>query len=174
MKNKSDLRLLAKSIRKNLDISSISEQIVSNIRELIFYKKSKHVMIFYPVGSEISLLELLEDNKNFYLPRVKNEELEVCPYQKGDSLCVSSLKINEPICDSVDKQILDIVFIPALMCDNGYCRLGYGGGYYDRFLKNIDAKKFVVIPEELLIENLPVEENDVKCDGYITQKKASF
>ena len=70
--DKKELRIKAKEIRKTLDVKDISKNICKNIRNLEVYKSSKNVMIFYPMKYEISLLELLNDGKNFYLPKVFN------------------------------------------------------------------------------------------------------
>ena len=70
MDNKTDLRLRAKSIRKTLDIARLSENASEKIRQTELYKNVKNVLIFYPMRYEINLLELLKDNKNFYLPKV--------------------------------------------------------------------------------------------------------
>lgn len=174
MDNKTDFRLKAKSIRKSLDIAYISELITQNIRQSDTYKKAKNIMIYYPLNGEISLLSLLNDNKNFYLPRVKDSELEVCPYNIGDNLEISEFKVKEPICEAVDKNILDIVYVPALAVDENLNRLGYGKGYYDRFFNSLKALKIAVIPSELVFRQIPTDEYDKKCDGFITQKKASF
>lgn len=175
MDNKTDLRIKAKSIRKNLNIGNISNDIVTNIRKFNEYIFAKNVMIYHPLKNEINLLELLEDDdKNFYLPRVSGRELECCPYKKGDDLLLSPLNISEPISEAVDKSELDLVFVPALMADKDFHRIGYGAGFYDRFLNGINAYKIIVIPEELLVEKLCSEATDVKCDAYITQKKASI
>ena len=175
MDNKIELRTKAKSIRKKLNITEISNAIVANIRQFDEYIFAKNVMIYHPLSNEVNLLNLLEDDdKQFYLPRVCGRELECCPYNKGDDLLLSPLNISEPISESVDKSEIDLVFVPALMADKEYNRLGYGAGFYDRFLKDMNAFKVIPIPEELLVEKLCITETDVKCDAYITQKKASF
>lgn len=175
MKNKTDLRVKAKSIRKELNISEISKSITANIRKLDIYNLSKHIMLYYPLSNEINLLELLEDDdKCFYLPRVCGNNLECCPYKPGDDLIISPLNIREPHCEAVDKSEIELVFVPALMADREYNRLGYGGGFYDRFLKGLNAYKIIPIAEELVIDKLCTECTDVCCDGIITQKKASF
>lgn len=175
MHNKIELRSIAKSIRKNLNIADISKRIVSNIRDLHEYHFARHIMLFYPLASEVNLLELLEDDdKCFYLPRVNGKDLECCPYKRGNDLLLSPLNISEPCCEAVDKSEIDLIFTPALMADRNFYRLGYGGGFYDRFLKNLNAYKIIPIAEELLIDSLPIENIDVKCDCIVTQKKASF
>lgn len=176
MDNKSDLRRKAKELRKKLKISEISFEIIKQIRKLDIYKNSKNIMIFYPLSEEINLLPLLNDNKNFYLPRVKEDNLEVCKYTYNDNLCKSCYNISEPTCSPVSSNILDIVFVPALAADNNGNRLGYGKGFYDRFLSILSTKtkSAVVIPEELVFNEIPVDKFDVPCDFVITQKKASF
>ena len=176
MKKKIELRNWAKNYRKTLNISDISEAIVCNIRKSEEYKSADNIMFFYPLPDEVNLLALLEDNKNFFLPRVNGADLEVCPYKYGDELKLSDLKINEPITKSVSPNELDIVFLPALCADNSFYRLGYGGGFYDRFCSGSDYvfKKYIVVPDELVIDTVPIEAYDIKCDGIITQKKASF
>ena len=173
---KSELRIWAKNIRKELDTQSISSARCQKIRATGLYKEAEHIMIFYPLPNEINLLPLLDDNKTFYLPCVNGDEIYACPYKKGDKLICSNLKIMEPTTAPITPNILDIIFTPALCVDKNFYRLGYGGGFYDRFLKNIKSKtkSICVIPNELIIEQLPVEDYDIRCDGIITQKKASF
>ena len=102
-------------------------------------------MLFYPTQYELDFRELLNDNKSFYLPKVSGKNLLVCPLTK--QLKKSELNIYEPCSEPVDPKILDLVIVPALMADkNGY-RLGYGGGFYDRFLPECNnAFKMSVVP----------------------------
>ena len=168
MEDKNNLRIHAKNLRKTLKIDTISEKMVNLIRENYVYKNSQNVMLFYPTEHEIDLRELLKDSKNFYLPRVSGKDLEVCLYKYGDELIKSNMGIYEPTCNSIKPEILDLVIVPALMCDKNGCRLGYGGGFYDRFLVKIPhVKTLVVIPKELLTDKLPSQEHDIKIDNII-------
>lgn len=165
MKNKSDYRLYAKELRKTLDIKALSNILVQKIRESSNYKSAKNVMIFYPTKYEVDLRDLLTDDKNFYLPKVKGEELLVCPY--SEKLEKSVYNIMEPCTNPVDIETLDLVVVPALMADkNGY-RLGYGGGFYDRFLKSCSAKTMTCLSKELVVDSLPFDNFDVKIDEII-------
>jgi len=166
MDNKTNLRLYAKNIRKNLPLEIISKKAVEYLREDDLYKNSKNIMLFYPTKNEINLLEILQDDKNFYLPRVNGEKLDVCPYKIGDKLEKSDFGIMEPVCLPVSKEVLDLVIVPALMIDSANYRLGYGGGFYDRFISH-EMKTLVVLPKELYIDNLPVENFDKKVDKVI-------
>lgn len=165
MDSKLTLRAKAKEIRKNLDLEKISKEICKIIRKNNFYKESKNIMIFYPLKYEINLLDLLKDNKNFYLPKVNNEDILICPYDKN--LVKSELNIYEPCTNPVDSNILDLIFVPALMVDKENYRLGYGGGFYDRFLKTAKAHTIVPIAKELIVEKLPHEKFDIKINETI-------
>ena len=164
---KKELRITAKEIRKSLDIATVSKNIVAKILELDIYKSAKNVMIFYPLKDEIDLLKLAEDNhKNFYLPRVNGEKLECCPLKGG--LKQGRFGIMEPVSECVICPNLDIIFVPALAVDNEGNRLGYGGGFYDRFLKDIKTTKIVPISKSLVFDNIPTEDFDIKIDMIIT------
>ena len=159
--NKNILRNKAKEIRKTLDIEKISIYLAKKIHQDKIFQKSKNVMLFYPTKYEINLLTLINKEKNFYLPRVNGKNIEVCPYETGINLYKSSLGIMEPTTNAISPRILDLIIVPALMCDkNGY-RLGYGGGYYDRFLKDIKCATISAIPKELYVDELPFEKYDI-------------
>lgn len=173
MKTKNELRKKAKEIRNSLDMASISAKIAEKILNLNEYKKARHIMLFYPLKNEINLLKLLEDeSKIFYLPKVAGENLLACPYQKGDELSCSKFNTQEPASEPIkDLGILDLILIPALMVDKENYRLGYGGGFYDRFLEKVpNAIKIVPIPSALITEKLPIESFDRKVDVTVCEK----
>lgn len=166
MQEKEELREKAKQIRSLLHIDQISEKIVENILAFEMYQNAKNIMIFYPLEDEINLLPLLENKtygeKNFYLPKVQGEELLVCPYKTGDKLVNSKFNTKEPATTPVDSNILDMIFIPALMVDRKFHRLGYGKGFYDRFLSQNapNALRVVPISSLLIRDELPSEDFD--------------
>lgn len=161
---KENLRTKAKEIRKNLPLEEISQNLVNSIRQDDYFKNAKNILLYYPLKYEINLLALMTLEKNFYLPRVSGENLEICPYKTGDTLIKSSYNILEPTSEPVNAKILDLAFIPALMIDKSGYRLGYGCGYYDRFLKKISIMTACAIPKELLVDELPIEKFDVKTN----------
>lgn len=166
MDNKTALRIRAKSVRKKLDIAKLSEEAVGHVRELKIYQDAQNILIFYPLQYEINLLKLLEDDKNFFLPKVCGNELLVCPY--SDKLEKSTLNICEPCSNPVGAETIELAFVPALMADKDSYRLGYGGGFYDRFLAaNPHIKAIVPIAKELFVEKLPRDEFDVRVDCVI-------
>ncbi len=168
MKNKKELRKKAKDIRKTLNIERISKDIIVKIENFEPFQQAKNVMIFYPLENEINLLALLKHSeKNFYLPRTINDDIEACPYKIEDKLSIGNFNVSVPMTDGINPEILDIIFVPALMVDKENYRLGYGKGFYDRFLKKTNAKTIVPISEKLIVDKLPIEEHDKKVDYII-------
>ena len=168
MENKTDLRIWAKSLRKTLPLDAISAKIVRKIRQNPEFQQAKNVLLYSPSKYEINLLALLDEDKIFFLPKVNGKELLICPFKKGDVLEISSFNIKEPCSNPVDPCCLDLAIVPALAADKNCFRLGYGGGFYDRFLAQNKVKTITPVARQLLIEKLPVEKFDVPVDFGIT------
>lgn len=171
MFTKAELREKAKQIRSLLEMDKISEKIVESIRSSEIYEVAQNIMIFYPLKDEINLLPLLKDKKNFYLPKVQGDELVVCPYKDGDRLKVSEFKTQEPLTKPTDPNILDMIFVPALMADKNFHRIGYGRGYYDRFLSKhaLNAIRIVPIPSLLIRDEIPADDFDAQFDVILDE-----
>lgn len=167
IEDKQELRRWAKGLgRCREEASSI---LVHKLRSSCEYKKSKNIMLFYPVKNEVNLLALLEDSeKNFFLPRICGRSLCCCPFTMGEELSISSFHTKEPVSTPVDKNIIDLVIVPALCCDKNKFRLGYGGGFYDRFLKDFKGIKLVCMPKELIVNTIYPESHDVPVDVIIS------
>ena len=168
MNNKTDFRIKAKSIRKGLDIDKISAILCEKIQQNTQYQMAKNVLFFYPLEYEINLLELVRDEKKFYLPRVNGDNLEICPYNFGDYLKQGKFKTKEPITKPVDISIIDLIILPALAADKNNYRLGYGKGYYDRLLSQSDTFTILPLPKALIFEKIPTEPHDKKVNLIIT------
>ena len=172
MQDKSHLRIKFKELRKFLNLQQISTDICNNIRSFELYNQSHNVMLFYPTDYEINLLELLKDKKNFFFPKINGKDLEVCPYFSNVEFKKSKFNILEPCSTPVNSELLDLVFVPALAVDEHKYRLGYGGGFYDKFLpKCTNAKTIVPIYKDFIIEELPHENHDICVDFIITNAK---
>ena len=169
--SKQELRKWAKEVRSTLDMQKVSKVLVKKLKQTREYQNAKNVMIFYPLKSEVNLLSLIEDEtKNFYLPKIDGENLLCCKFDKDTELCESCFHTKEP----VDKNIFipDFIIVPALAVDKNNYRLGYGRGFYDRFLatyKNkCSLKTIVCIPKELITETIFPNEYDIPVDLIIT------
>lgn len=175
---KHDLRKIYKEKRNALYkdgcIPEISDKICKKIIGCDFFKGAEHILIFYPKGSELNVLQLLDKHKKFYLPKCFKDNLLVCPYDTGDELLLNKYKIYEPVSKPIsDLGILDIIIVSALCADKDFNRVGYGAGYYDRFFENksIRAKKVIIVPDDMFLDKIPSEIHDKRCDIIITEKR---
>lgn len=169
MENKLDLRVKIKILRKSLDIVRISGVITKNIMTHPVFVQASDIMIYYPLKYEINLLKLIDlaPNKNFYFPKVDGEKLLVCPncndFEKSD------MNIFEPCSNPVSPEILDLVIVPALAVDEEHFRLGYGGGFYDKFLsQNNNIKSLTPICKDFIYKSLPKENFDRQIDFIVS------
>ena len=168
MTTKQNLRSWIKEERKKLDIEALSIEFVKLVKDIEEYKNSKNIMIFYPKKYEINLLGLLEDSsKNFYLPKIDDKNLLCCPFSETDELCESCFKTLEPTTNPVENSLVDLVVVPALAVDKNNYRLGYGGGFYDRFLSDIKCKTITCIPKDFYLETVYPEKHDTRIDKVI-------
>lgn len=142
------LRKEAAAIRDSIpeqERAAQSEMIFRRVTELEEYHNSEVILCYYSIGSEVDTHPFLEravcDGKRVYIPRVlSREEMRFYLYE-AEELAVSRFGIPEPTEDPekefvFEKEIPEkcLVVMPGLSFDKAGGRLGYGGGYYDRFL----------------------------------------
>lgn len=181
---KNELREEYKKIRNNINIKSKeqkTEEITKRFINTTQFKNAEIIAIYKSFSSEVSTEEIikyaLKSGKKIALPRVNKSKLDFYEIKSIDEkLIKSNFGIEEPIENSktfVDKQKIDLVIVPGLAFDKEKNRLGYGGGFYDRFLAGINALKIGICFDEQLLKNetLPVKETDIKLDIIITDKE---
>ena len=142
-----------------------------------FLKKNKIVGGYFPVNYEIDCIEILhkleKNNFKISLPKIKdNNKMEFYKYSFKEPLKINKYGIPEPL----SKKILypDYILVPLVAFDKKLYRLGYGGGYYDRYLEKINKKKnFLSIGLAFSFQNInkiPREIFDKKLDLIITER----
>ena len=141
--DKVSLRKTMREKRKSMD--QIEKKLLDkNLRERLFqteeYKKSKVVFIYVSTSEEINTIEIIKqlfkDGKVVAVPRImKDKTMKALKINSLDELLeVGSFGILEPSSQSEDlNEIVDLTIVPGLAFDSLNKRLGYGGGFYDRF-----------------------------------------
>ncbi|MFZ4452029.1 5-formyltetrahydrofolate cyclo-ligase [Salibacterium aidingense] len=71
----------------------------------------------------------------------------------------------------IPPDMFDLIIVPGMAFDKEKYRIGFGGGYYDRFLKNIAVPACAVLCEFQLFERLPREKHDIPLDFLFTENK---
>ena len=177
--SKSKLRSKILNLRKKNSSKKLS---LNPDRIYRFLKKNKinfkNVGGYYPCNNEIDDLEILNFLKskraNISLPIIKkNNQMDFFEWKEEDPLKINKYGISEPI--SVKKIYPDIIFVPLVAYDNDLNRLGYGGGFYDRYLNKImKIKKIYKIGLAFSYQELkkiPINHYDKQLDLIISEKK---
>lgn len=173
--SKKELREFAKEKRKNIKNKKELEKIITT--KLLQNEKvvnSHNILVYISTLSEVSTFdfinELLKLNKNVYAPRVTKENIKFYKLDSIKNLEKSKLGILEPT--SQVEYIYspgDVIIVPGLLFDMENNRLGYGGGYYDRFLEQKNFYKIGVCFSSCYIKKIKHENHDIKMDLVITE-----
>jgi 5-formyltetrahydrofolate cyclo-ligase len=175
---KSKLRKTILKIRKNTNNKNIK---IDFIKIINLFKKEKiikkNIGGYYPVNFELDDLDILKElerkNFNISLPKIKkNFDMDFYKWSFKEPLKINKYGIPEP--DSKMLVYPDILLIPLVAFDKKLNRLGYGGGYYDRFIEKLVKKKKVVKIGLALssqkINNVPINKYDQKLDYIVTNE----
>lgn len=181
LSSKSAVRTYAKQIRTELDMSAVSQAICDQLAGQPEFFQAQTILTYHPMPGEVDLMSLLDfrPQKQWYLPRVDDAGgMQFYRYQPGDLLEKHPLGMQEPSvnCEQFDlttlAHTLAVILVPGLAFDKQGHRVGYGKGYYDRFFQNLPPKnklfKIGVIPQPLLLQQLPHEEWDIRVNCTIT------
>ena len=176
---KSSLRDKILKVRKNNSKKS------TNIKPSLIYsylkKKNFNLKIiggYYPINHEIDDLEILnyffKKGSMISLPKIqKKNQMEFFKWHLNDALLINKYGIPEP---TISNRVYpDILFIPLVAFDEELNRLGYGGGFYDRYIQKISKIKNIVKVGLAFsfqkLKTIPVSKHDKKLDIIITDKE---
>ena len=166
-------KIRSKFARKKIKVKS--EIIIKLIEQK---SPNNRVGLYYPFGDEISTLELMGrlTKKNFIisLPVINNKfEMSFYSWNPSEPLTINKFGILEPLKEK--KIIPSTLIIPMLAFDSNLNRLGYGGGFYDRFIQKLERQNICVKIGLALscqkINKVPIDKFDKKMDFIITEKR---
>ena len=173
---KSALRkhLLEKRDATSAELRNIlSGKIHENIRKISSYINSQNIACYFPIGSEVDtsdiMLNILEEGKNLLLPKIVDDNIEFYIVPNLEALEKGSFEIMEPKDSCRRAEKIDCVLIPTIGVSKSGVRLGYGKGYYDRFLSSTDATKISLTYSKQIVKSVPNDSHDVKIDWIVTE-----
>lgn len=145
-----------------------------NIHGSILKQDHSLILSFASFGEEIDLWPLnheLAVQNRLLLPRMEGENLCIYYINNISNLTPNSLGILEPnpsCCQRVDLEKISLALVPGLAFDSQNHRLGYGGGFYDRFLKKLSTPTIGVgFTEQLSPETLPSTPQDLTLNSLL-------
>lgn len=158
-----------------------SEKIAEYFFESSIYRDAEAVLMYLSINREVrtrALIErILSDGKRLALPVCfDNGKMTFRYITSRDSLVKGKFSAPEPddTCEEYRGGVPTVCIIPAIAFDkNGY-RLGYGKGYYDRYLSRFNVVRVGFSFDELFVESLPHGRFDAACDAVITEKGVYF
>lgn len=162
-------------IKQNYD-SLIFEEIINSE----IYKKSKKIFTYISFGSEVDTIKLINysfsNNKEVYVPKTNKQTKDMIALKihNFNNMSVDKWGIIEP--KSVDKANIgtdfDLIIMPGIAFDKQGNRIGYGGGYYDKYISKLNnASNLLALAYDFqIIQDIESESHDIKVDFILTNK----
>lgn len=180
MKNQSkeEIRKYIRGIKRNMtqqDIESLSDIIQNRVMQLREYIDSENVYVYVAHNQEVMtdkiINESLAKGKKVFVPKVYGNIMKFHQIQSMSELVLGAYGILEPITDMLDDTKNGIIIIPGVAFDREFHRIGYGGGYYDKYLSLPNSHfKAAICYERQILDDLCYEEYDIKTDVIISEK----
>ena len=177
---KKELRKILKEKRNALDpdtCRSSDTAIFKAITSWDVYQKAETVFCFVGTEDEINTKPIIEDilkkGKRAGVPKcISKGIMEVYEIHSMDDLAPGKYGILEPVdtCEKISPKEIDLALIPCLSCSRDGRRLGYGGGYYDRYLNQVKGTLAVLCRTDLMCDEIPTEGHDKNMDFVICEE----
>lgn len=148
--------------------------ICKHLETWILFQKSDVILVYLPMRNEVNLLPLLNNNpnKSWLVPRIlENGSMMFHPYDPDRLICHQYGMLEpDPSLPIIPANQVELVLTPGLAYDLHGWRLGYGGGFYDRFLsQQKDCIRMGVTFRALLQPDLPHNEYDIPMQYLVTE-----
>ena len=165
-------------------------QLLDIITKTALYQEAESILTYVSFGSEVSTRDLIDramkDGKKVYVPRVGGDTMEFYRFEEWKELEESRLGILEPdknpakrfpyeLHISLDRAQDCVFIVPGLAFDSHCNRLGYGGGYYDKYLQGFEKRMTLGIAySEQIVDRVPVTNKDQSLDLVVTPQGAFY
>ncbi len=182
---KSTSRKHFRELRQSISVESkylLDTALVSNTAILEAFQNAETILCYYPVRGEPNILPLARYAQSqgkkiaFPISHIKERRLSFHTVSDISELVGGSYGIPEPPIKNTEVTDFSNTFciVPAMAIGKNGQRLGYGGGYYDRFLSSYNGVSAGLVYSFFLVDAVPAEKHDVALDIIITEKGASF
>ena len=175
---KKEVRAFFLKKRKELVVKEIlkkSDAIEKNVFSFPRFIKAQNAMFFISIGKEPNTNKMIEralTQKIVLGPKIFGEALIPCELSSTNNFVKGQYGVLEPAEENffpISK--ISIIFIPGLAFTKKGDRIGFGKGYFDRFLAKTTAYKVGLCFDEFITKELPMDDYDVKMDAVITDKR---
>ena len=168
--------LLEKRDNTSYDLLKIaSDKMQKKLKKIYAFTNAHRIGVYYPIGSEILtqniIQELISNGQEVFLPKVVDGKMEFRKITDFSSLEKGSFDIMEPKDDCKVNNSLDVILVPTVGISPTGVRLGYGHGFYDKFLAEHKTTTISLILEKQIIKNIPKSEYDILMDWIVTEDR---
>lgn len=181
METKKELRKKMRAKRDALTEAQViekSQKILKNLLGTTEYKNAKKIFCYVSFEKEVDTFSIIRqafsDGKEVAVPRVNGNQMEFYKIRSVEELQPGYYGILEPVTDVIEKELEGIIIIPGLVFDMQCNRIGYGGGFYDRYLNAHTDHALIKIAlayEFQMVSKIETEEHDQKMDRIVTPAK---
>jgi 5-formyltetrahydrofolate cyclo-ligase len=161
------------------EVSNKSKLIQENLITDPEFIRAKSIGLYLPIGSEVEtsciITQVLNLGMILLLPRIVDHDLQYHIVDQKDfdkdMFDTNKFGIKEPKLQNSSVDFMDILIIPGIVFDNYGYRIGYGYGYYDRYISNKKFSKCIglAFDFQFIKSHLPVFSYDQKIDLLITE-----
>ncbi len=157
-------------------VLDLSAHIAHSLFELPEYNRATDICSYISYNNEVMTQDIIKNSwqlgKNVASPRVTGKDMEFIYYNSYDDLEVGAYNIMEPVGNRVFDLEEGLVIMPGVAFDENKNRIGYGGGFYDRYLeKHPNCIKIAIAYEFQIIPEIEYEPFDIKPDIIITDRR---
>jgi len=178
---KAALRRCLKEQRSTLDPGLCAQWDAEIARKVIaseWFANADMVFCYVSVGREVDTAPILEaawqQGKQVAVPRCAAKgQMDFFVINSREDLVPGAYHIPQPkeTCPRAEATPASLCVVPALSFDKMGYRIGYGGGYYDRFLAQFPGKSVGLVRSVFLVPKLPTDEYDLAVDAVISEKE---
>ena len=184
MKKEFRKKVLAERKAKDKEfIAKNSDIITEKLLQMDCIKNAQNIMLYLDFNNEVAtdhlINKLISLRKTVTSPITIVEDRVLVPAQitdleNGIQFGAYNIREPKPECSpTIDIKNLDVVIVPAVAYDKNCYRLGYGGGFYDRFLENLrdDAVTIGIAFDLQIFDKVPKEPHDAQLDYIVTESR---
>lgn len=155
---------------------SLSGKITKRLISLPCISQAETIMIYMSAFKEPSTFEIAEHlkkaQKKIVVPISNTKDYTITPVYLSGTLAAGAYGIPEPMRrETADIKTIDVALIPGIGFDRTGSRIGFGKGYYDRFLAEFKGLKIGICYDFQILADIPSSEHDIKMDLIITEKR---
>lgn len=176
--DKRSLRYKISNMKKSAgeeELIQRSGQILAKLENAAIFENAKHILAYASLPFEVETLNALNRwsiTKQIYLPIVVGEELHIRKFTGVENLRKGAFNVWEPIGELLeDLSMIDLIIIPGVAFSTDKMRMGYGKGFYDRLLPQINGKKIGICFDFQLFEQIPTESHDQPIDMIFSESQ---